>query len=58
MSVIGFGISYGLNPFHGWFVALLYTMRSRRPLLSGIISSSIIAGAHLVYRSFTFTFLA
>src|SRR5215207_7466775 len=48
-GIIGFGLSHGINPSHGWPVASLYAMRSsRRPLLSGIASSSIIAGAHFV----------
>jgi nickel/cobalt transporter (NicO) family protein len=48
MGIIGFGLSHGINPSHGWPVASLYSMRSRRPLLSGIVSSSIIAGAHFM----------
>lgn len=48
IGIIGFGLSHGVNPSHGWPIALLYSMRSRRPLQSGIISSSIIAGAHFL----------
>jgi nickel/cobalt transporter (NicO) family protein len=48
LTVIGFGLSHGVNPSHGWPVALLYSMRTTRPMLNGIITSSIIAGAHLV----------
>lgn len=48
MGIIGFGLLHGVNPSHGWPVALLYGMRSRRPLLNGIISSSIIASAHFL----------
>lgn len=48
ISIIGFGLCHGINPSHGWPVALLYAMRSRIALLSGIVSSSIIAGAHFV----------
>jgi nickel/cobalt exporter len=48
LAVIGFGLSHGVNPSHGWPVALLYSMRTTRPMLNGIITSSIIAGAHLV----------
>jgi nickel/cobalt exporter len=48
LAVIGFGLSHGVNPSHGWPVALLYSMRTTRPLLYGIITSSIIAGAHLM----------
>jgi hypothetical protein len=43
-----FGLLHGINPSHGWPVAILYSMRSKNPLLSGIISSSIIASAHFV----------
>ncbi len=45
-GVILFGLSHSLNPSHGWPIAVLYSMRSRRPFVSGFISSSIIAGAH------------
>ena len=45
-GVMAFGLLHGINPSHGWPVAILYSMRSRSPLFSGIISSSIIAGAH------------
>jgi ABC-type nickel/cobalt efflux system permease component RcnA len=45
-SIILFGLSHGLNPSHGWPIATLYSMRSKRPFVSGFLSSSIIAGAH------------
>ena len=48
IGVIAFGLLHGINPSHGWPVALLYSMRSKRPLFGGIISSSIISGAHFV----------
>lgn len=48
IGIIGFGLSHGINPSHGWPVALLHAMRSRRPLQSGIVSSSIIAGVHFL----------
>jgi ABC-type nickel/cobalt efflux system permease component RcnA len=48
VGIIGFGLSHGINPSHGWPIALLYAMRSRSPMQSGIVSSSIIAGAHFV----------
>lgn len=40
------GLLHGLEPGHGWPVALIYSMGKRKPLLSGIISSGIIAFAH------------
>ena len=47
-GVIAFGLLHGINPSHGWPVAILYSMRSKNPLISGIVSSSIIASAHFV----------
>jgi nickel/cobalt transporter (NicO) family protein len=47
-SIILFGLSHGLNPSHGWPMAILYSVRSKRPFVSGFVSSSIIAGAHFV----------
>ena len=47
-SVITFGLFHGINPSHGWPIATLYSMRSKRPFVSGFISSSILAGAHFV----------
>jgi nickel/cobalt transporter (NicO) family protein len=47
-STITFGLFHGVNPSHGWPIATLYSMRSKRPFVSGFISSSILAGAHFV----------
>jgi ABC-type nickel/cobalt efflux system permease component RcnA len=47
-STITFGLFHGVNPSHGWPIATLYSMRSKRPFISGFISSSILAGAHFV----------
>ncbi len=48
IGVIVFGLLHGVNPSHGWLVAVLYSMHSRRQLVSGFISSGIIAGAHFL----------
>ena len=48
LGVIVFGLLHGINPSHGWIVAMLYSMHSRRPMLSSFMSSGIIAGAHFV----------
>ncbi len=48
IGLIVFGLLHGVNPSHGWLVATLYSMHSRRPLVSGFISSGIIAGAHFL----------
>ena len=47
-GVMAFGLLHGINPSHGWPIAILYSMRSKKPLISGIVSSSIIASAHLI----------
>jgi ABC-type nickel/cobalt efflux system permease component RcnA len=47
-SIILFGLSHGLNPSHGWPIAVLYSMRTKKPFVSGFTTSSIIAGAHFV----------
>jgi ABC-type nickel/cobalt efflux system permease component RcnA len=47
-STITFGLFHGVNPSHGWPLATLYSMRSKKPLVSGLKSSSILAVAHFV----------
>ena len=46
VAVIGF--LHGLEPGHGWPVALVYSMRNKNPLLTGIVSSGLIAMAHFL----------
>jgi nickel/cobalt transporter (NicO) family protein len=48
LGVILFGVFHGVNPSHGWPIASLYSMRSKKPYVSGFISSSILASAHFV----------
>lgn len=48
LGVIVFGLLHGLNPSHGWIVAVLYSIRKKRKMLSSILSSGIIAGAHFL----------
>lgn len=49
LGVITFGLLHGMNPSHGWMVAVLYSIRNnKRPLLSSLASSSILAGAHFL----------
>jgi len=47
-GIMTFGLLHGVNPSHGWPMAILYSMKSKNPMLSGIVSSSVIAGAHFV----------
>jgi len=48
LGIAAFGLLHGVNPSHGWAVAVLYSIRNKRPLLSSLISSSILAGAHFL----------
>ena len=48
LGVAAFGLLHGVNPSHGWTVAVLYSIRHERPLLSSITSSGIISGAHFL----------
>jgi nickel/cobalt exporter len=48
LGVITFGLLHGINPSHGWTVAVLYSIRNKRPLLSSLTTSSILAGAHFL----------
>lgn len=47
-GVIVFGLLHGINPSHGWTIAVLYSIRSKRPLLASILSSYILASAHFL----------
>ena len=48
VGVVMIGLLHGLEPGHGWPVALLYSARKKAPLFSGFVSSGIIAFAHFV----------
>src|SRR5437867_8591112 len=48
LGVILFGMLHGINPSHGWIVAVLYSIRKKRQIISSLISSGIIAGAHFL----------
>ena len=48
LGIITFGLLHGINPSHGWTVAVLYSIRNKRPILSSLTSSSILAGAHFL----------
>ncbi len=48
LGVILFGLLHGINPSHGWIVAVLYSIRKKRQIISSLISSGIIAGAHFL----------
>lgn len=48
LGVVAFGLLHGINPSHGWVVAVLYSIRSGKPLVRGLASSGILAGAHFL----------
>jgi len=48
VGVVMIGLLHGLEPGHGWPVAVLYSMNKRNALTSATISSSIIGMAHLI----------
>lgn len=47
-GVVMLGLLHGLEPGHGWPIAMLYSMRKGSPLVSGLTSSGILALAHFV----------
>lgn len=48
IGVVMIGLLHGLEPGHGWPVAVLYSMNKRNALTSATISSGIIGLAHLI----------
>ncbi len=47
-GIIVFGLLHEINPSHGWTIAVLYSIRSKRPLLTSILRSCILASAHFL----------
>lgn len=48
LGVIGLGLLHGLEPGHGWPIAIIYASKSTKPLPTGIVSSLIISFFHLL----------
>lgn len=48
IGVVMIGLLHGLEPGHGWPVAVLYSMKKRSPLFSATVSSGIIGIGHLI----------
>ncbi len=48
IGVVMIGLLHGIEPGHGWPVAVLYSVKKRNPVLSATISSGIIGMGHLV----------
>ncbi|MEM2099452.1 MAG: nickel/cobalt transporter [Candidatus Bathyarchaeia archaeon] len=48
IGVIAIGLLHGLEPGHGWPIALLYSTRTSRPTFYAVISSGIISFFHFI----------
>ncbi len=48
VGVVMLGLLHGVEPGHGWPVAVLYSTRKRAPFFSAILSSGIIGIGHLI----------
>ena len=48
VGVVMIGLLHGLEPGHGWPVAMLYSVQKRNHVLSAILSSSVIGLGHLI----------
>jgi nickel/cobalt exporter len=48
IGVVMIGLLHGLEPGHGWPVAMLYSVRKRNPTFSAILSSGVIGVGHLI----------
>lgn len=48
IGVVAIGLLHGLEPGHGWPIALLYSARTARPTFYAFISSGIISFFHFV----------
>jgi ABC-type nickel/cobalt efflux system permease component RcnA len=48
LGVIAIGLLHGLEPGHGWPIALLYSVRTGRPAFYAFVSSGVISLFHFV----------
>jgi ABC-type nickel/cobalt efflux system permease component RcnA len=48
IGVIAIGFMHGLEPGHGWPIALLYSVRTGRPTFYAFVSSGIISFFHFI----------
>ncbi|MBI2852624.1 MAG: nickel/cobalt transporter [Chloroflexi bacterium] len=48
LGVITVGLLHGVEPGHGWPVAVLYSMRKKNRVLNAILSSGILGIGHLI----------
>jgi nickel/cobalt transporter (NicO) family protein len=52
LGVLVIGLLHGLEPGHGWPIAFFYSMNKNKPLLAGVVSSSILAFFHFLSSIF------
>ena len=48
IGVSTLGLLHGLEPGHGWPVAVLYSVRKKNSVLSAILSAGVIGTGHLI----------
>jgi ABC-type nickel/cobalt efflux system permease component RcnA len=48
IGVVAIGLLHGLEPGHGWPIALLYSVRTGRPTFYAFVSSGIISFFHFI----------
>jgi ABC-type nickel/cobalt efflux system permease component RcnA len=48
IGVVAIGLLHGLEPGHGWPIALLYSARTRRPAFYALVSSGVISAFHFI----------
>jgi ABC-type nickel/cobalt efflux system permease component RcnA len=48
IGILIIGLLHGLEPDHGWPIAFFYSIRKEKPLIAGLISSSILAFFHFL----------
>jgi nickel/cobalt exporter len=48
IGVIAIGLLHGLEPGHGWPIALLYSVRTEKPAFYAFVSSGIISFFHFI----------
>ncbi len=48
IGVIVIGLLHGLEPGHGWPLALLYSAKTTRPTFYAFVSSAILSAAHFI----------
>jgi len=48
IGIVTIGLLHGIEPGHGWPVAVLWSVRKRSPILSAVLSASIIGTGHLI----------